>query len=132
MSLQEPIFKLTSEMREALIMASEGMSCAAIARKLGKHYTTVYRWFARKEVVEEFRKIVQRQTLFDVAAARRNIRNDMNSEKKGQEYVRQNASFFVINKYESEVMGNEDAVSQVVFVNGVPELGMPDPTDEDE
>lgn len=126
------LLSLTPQVREAIQMHIDGKSCPAIARELGVHETTVRRWFYRDDVLDEYRNIMKKQNLFDVSTARRNIRRDMETEKKGQEYLRQNASFFVINKYESEVMGTDDGHVTVTFVNGTPELGMPDPTDDDE
>ena len=122
---------LTPQVREAIELHIDGMSCPAIAKKLGVHETTVRRWFYREDVLEEYRKIVKKQNLFDVAAARRNLRRDLDTEKKGEAYLRQNATFFVLNRYEDEVMGENEGSFTITFANGKPDLGMPDPTDDD-
>ena len=123
---------LTPQVREAIELHIGGMSCPAIAKKLGVHETTVRRWFYREDVLEEYRKAVKKQNLFDVAAARRNLRRDLDTEKKGEAYLRQNATFFVLNRYEDEVMGENEGSFTITFANGKPDLGMPDPTVDDE
>ena len=113
-------------------MSIDGMSSPAIGRALGVHETTVRRWFDRPEVMEEYRQMLRRQTLQEVALAHRNLKRDLETDNKKMAYLRQNATFFALNKYEASVMGENDGACTVTFVNGVPELGMPDPADDDE
>ena len=125
-------YVLTPKVREAIQMYADGYSSPAIAKKIGVAQSTVRRWLDKKEVIEEFRRIIEKDTIRQVAKARRNLNDDLDSKDKKNPYLKQNATFFVLNKYEPKVMGENDGSCTVTFVNGVPELGMPDAPDDGE
>lgn len=125
------IARVTPEKILAVELALEGKTSAQIGEVVGKHESTVRLWLKDPAVQEAARDILSRQVLPMIAKARRNLNNDLESEAANG-YLRQNATFFALNRYEKEFMGESENKCQVFFANGVPELGMPDPTDEDE
>ena len=132
MSRKKALLAITPQMREAIAMAIEGQSCPAIAKKLNVHPTTVRRWFDKEEVLAELADMLKKQTIMEVAKAHKNIQHDLMNDNKDQAYLRQNASFFVINRYEKEIVGDSENTFKITFVNGKPDIGMPDSTDDEE
>ena len=123
--------KVTPEKVRAVQMSLDGMTSDQIGAELGKDGSTIRRWLQQPEVIAEYRAALRAQTIPIVAKAIRNLQKDLDSEAANG-YLRQNASFFALNRYESALLGDDNGNCTITFVNGIPELGMPDPTDEDE
>jgi len=131
---KDPVFSLTPQVRKAIQMSIDGVSIPKIAAdpEINVHPVTVRRWFDKPEVMEEFRDMLRKQTIAEVAKAHRNLKKDLDSNDQNQAYLRQNATFFAINKYESGLLGENDGSCTITFVNGVPDVGMPDADDDEE
>lgn len=131
---KNPVFSLTPQMRKAIQLSIEGVSIPKIAADpdINVSAMTVRRWFDKPEVLEEYRDMLRKQTLAEVAQAHRNLKKDLDTKDDNQAYLRQNATFFAINKYESGLLGENDGSCVITFVNGTPEVGMPDAADDDE
>lgn len=126
-----PVKEIKADMIKAVQMSLDGMSSDQIGKILGKDGSTVRRWLRKPEVVEEYRAAIQAEAIPIVAKAIRNLKSDLDSNEANG-YLRQNASFFALNRYESGLLGENDGSCTITFVNGAPEIGMPDADDDDE
>ena len=122
---------VTPEKIQAVQMSMDGMTSDQIGEVLGKDGSTIRRWFQQPEVMEEYRSILRSAALPMVSKAIRNVLKDLDSEAANG-YLRQNASLFVLNRYEKALLGDTDGSCTITFVNGIPDIGMPDPTDDDD
>lgn len=130
------VFALTPKVRKAIQMSIEGVSIPKIARdpEINVDPTTVRRWFDKPEVLDEFRDMLKKQTIAEVARAHRNLKDDLDvTPANGHErQLRQNASFFALNRYEAPTLGENEGACTITFVNGTPAIGMPDGDAEDD
>lgn len=131
---KEAILALTPEKLEAIrLSVDEGLSSNEIGKALGRNGRTIRRWLNEPEAIEEYREMIRSYVLPEVARAHRNLMKDLKRGDEDKEpYVRQNATFFALNKYGADVMGDSESDCTVTFVGGsVPEIGMPPPSDDE-
>ena len=126
MSRKTSIQKLRPEVYQAVMLSVEGHNSVQIGKILDKNPSTIRNWLTDPKVQEEYRSIVKSIILPQVSIALRNLGKDLEDNNEGHAYLRQNATFFVLNKYAPEILGETDRDCTVVFSDGVPELGMPD------
>ena len=126
----KPIKKITKQMLECARLAATGeYSNEALAAYYGKCPATIRRWMANDTVKEEYRNVLRGSEVTQVAKARRKIEQLMDSEAANG-YLALQAAQTVLNHYDAAVMGEEKQEITVRIVGGMPDIGMPDRTDE--
>ena len=125
---------VTPEKLQAVTMSLEGKSSEEIGRAIGRDGSTIRRWLREPEVIEQYRLALQAQAIPIVATAVRNLKNDLDIvPTNGHErQIRQNASFYALNRYEAPVLGENEGACTITFLNGTIDVGMPDGNDEDD
>lgn len=119
---------LKPQMMEAVMLRLDGLSLRQIAEKLNVTHATIRNWQLREDVNEYYNEQLKHRAhrMFNKACARleRQIDDD-------NPWIAQNAARDALNKYSGMVMG-EDKQEIVVHVSsGMPDIGMPERSEED-
>ncbi len=119
--------KVKNEMLEAAGLLAEGKSPAEAARVLGRAESTIRRWMKDESVREAYREAILRTALVSYARAIRKLSDQVDAEN---EAVAQRAAKDLIDRFGDVIMQEQDR-EIVVRVVGAPEIGMPDPPEEE-
>lgn len=119
---------LKPQMMEAVMLRLDGLSLRQIAEKLNVTHATIRNWQLREDVNEYYNEQLKNRAhrMFNKACARleRQIDDD-------NPWIAQNAARDALNKYSGMVMG-EDKQEIVVHVSsGMPDIGMPERSEDD-
>ena len=119
--------KVKNEMLEAAGLLAEGKSAGEVARQLGRAECTIRRWLKDESIREAYREAILRTALVSYARAIRKLSDQVDAEN---EAVAQRAAKDLIDRFGDVIMQEQDR-EIVVRVVGAPEMGMPDPPEEE-
>ena len=119
----------TPRMMEGARLLAEGMSPPAVAKQLGVADTTVYRWMDKPEVMEEYRKIIRKAAVHAYAKSQAVLLKQLDSDA-GNGFLAQNAAVNIQSRCAAAVMGEDKQEITVRLVGGLPDIGMPDRSEE--
>lgn len=116
------------KMMDAVQLRLDGYTLNQISEKLETPKRTLSDWFAREDVQAYYQQELKRDihTMFNKA-----IRGTLRDMDDTNPWIRQNAQRMIIDKFGASVMG-EDKQEIVIHVSGgVPNIGMPERTEDD-
>lgn len=119
--------KVKNEMLEAAGLLAEGKSAGEVAKALGRAESTIRRWMKDESIREAYREAILRTALVSYARAIRKLSDQVDAEN---EAVAQRAAKDLIDRFGDVIMQEQDR-EIVVRVVGAPEMGMPDPPEEE-
>ena len=119
--------KVKNEMLEAAGLLAEGKSAGEVARTLGRAESTIRRWMKDESIREAYREAILRTALVSYARAIRKLSDQVDADN---EAVAQRAAKDLIDRFGDVIMQERDR-EIVVRVVGAPEIGMPDPPEEE-
>lgn len=120
--------KIKPQQIEAVQLRLEGWTARRIAEKIGVCEDSIRKWWVNEDVHEYYQKELKHRThqIFNKAVC--GLNRDMDSENP---WIRANAQRQAIDKYSDMVMGNDKQEITVHLVGGMPDVGMPQRSDED-
>lgn len=109
-------------------MKINGHSLAQISEALNTPRRTLDDWFAREDVKDYYTKELKKEihTMFNKAM--RGTARDMDDSNP---WIRQNAQRMIIDKFGASVMGEDKQEIVVHVTSGMPDIGMPERSEED-
>ena len=110
-------------------LLAEGNSPKDVAKQLGVAESTVYRWLDKPEVMEEYRKVMRKAQVNAVAKAQRVLIKQLDSDA-GNGFLAQNAANLLTSRYAGAIMGEDKQEITIHISGGLPDIGMPDRSDE--
>lgn len=119
--------KVKNEMLEAAGLLAEGKSAGEVAKALGRAESTIRRWMKDESIREAYREAILRTALVSYARAIRKLSDQVDADN---EAVAQRAAKDLIDRF-GDVIMQEQNREIVVRVVGAPEMGMPDPPEEE-
>lgn len=123
--------KLTKQKLDAARLLADGMVPKDIAVQLGCSLASVYRWTQDPLVLEEYRQCLRQGQIHAVAKAQHLLVKQMDSDA-GNGFLAQNAASLITNKYASTMMGDDKQEITITITSGMPDVGMPERSDEDD
>lgn len=120
--------KLKPQQMEAVMLRLDGLSLRQVAERLGVSHSCVRDWYLREDVNEYYSEQLKTRVhrMFNKASNR--IEQQIDDENQ---WIAQNAARDVIAKYSGMVMGEDKQEITVHLLGGLPDVGMPQRTDED-
>lgn len=115
---------------ETARMLAQGLSVPEIARKLDVSYVTIYRYMEDPALMEEYRNLLRRGQVQAVAKAQNLLIKQLDSNAASG-YLAQNAAALITNRFAAAVMGEDKQEITINITSGMPEIGMPERTDEE-
>lgn len=115
------------KMFEAVQLRIQGCTLAQISEKLETPRRTLDDWFAREDVQEYYQQELKRDihTMFNKA-----MRGTMRDMDNDNPWIRQNAQRMIIDKFGASILGEDKQQITVHISGGMPDIGMPDRTDD--
>lgn len=121
-----PTPALPAQKRLAASLLSEGLSLQEVAEKTGGDEDTVMQWMREPETMAVYREKLAGQELVSYARAVRRILGQMDDENP---MVALRAAKEALEKFQDALGGEKE---MRIYVEGMPELGMPSLHGEDE
>ena len=118
---------VTNRMREAAIMAANGIAVPEIAKYFKVDETSVRAWLRNPEVKQLYITHLQTKVLSMVGKAVNVLDKQMESSK-GNGFLAQNAANSTLARYGAPMLEENDNEMRITFVNGTIPLGMPEDT----
>ena len=119
---------LKPQMMEAVMLRLDGLSLRQIAERLNVTHATIRNWQLREDVNEYYNEQLKQRAhrMFNKACSRleRQIDDD-------NPWIAQNAARDALNKYGGMVMGEDKQEIVVHIAGGMPDIGMPERSEED-
>lgn len=119
---------LKPQMMEAVMLRLDGLSLRQIAEKLNVTHATIRNWQLREDVNEYYNEQLKQRAhrMFNKACAR--IERQIDDDNP---WIAQNAARDALNKYSGMVMGEDKQEITVKITGGMPDVGMPERSEED-
>lgn len=122
--------RVTKRMLDAARLLAEGYGPREVAGMLECAESSVYRWMNDEDVMSEYRQCLRRGQYHAVAKAQKLLMKQMDSEA-GNGFLAQNAASLLTNRYADKVMGEDRQEITIHITGGMPDIGVPERTDED-
>ena len=123
--------KVSTKMLQAARLIADGeLSHKAIAAALDISENTLTKWKRDEDVLAEYRRCVRDASVAAVAKAQRVLEKQLDSDA-GKGFLAQNAANSILNRNYATVMGEDKQEVVVRIVGGMPDIGMPDRSDEE-
>lgn len=113
---------------EAVRMAAEGVKRKDIAEHFGVTVGTIDRWITSEEAHEEYVRQMKAIVKHSFTKAVHRLDKQIDSEN---EWIAQGASREIIGRYGASVLGEDKQEITVHITGGMPDVGMPDRTDDE-
>lgn len=121
---------LDQRMVDAIHMRAEGESYTKIGEKLGVKAQTVRYWFDNKpEVLDEYKAVMKSKIQAAYGKAMGGYVRDLDDKNP---WIRQNAQRVFVDGFGKMVMGEEKQEIVVRISGGMPNIGMPERTGDEE
>lgn len=119
--------RLKPQQIEAVMLRLDGLSLRQIAERLGVSHSCIRDWYLKEEVNEYYNEQLKSRAhrMFNKACAR--IERQIDDENP---WIAQNAARDAMNKYGGMVMGEDKQQITVHIAGGMPDIGMPDRSDD--
>lgn len=119
--------RLKPQQIEAVMLRLDGLSLRQIAERLGVSHSCIRDWYLKEEVNEFYNEQLKSRAhrMFNKACTR--IEKQIDDENP---WIAQNAARDAMNKYGAMVMGEDHQQITVHISGGMPDIGMPDRTDD--
>lgn len=128
---KDPAKRVTQQMLEcARLQATGEYTLQMLADKFGKSLKTITRWLANEDVKAEYRAVLRSAEGGIVAKARQVIEKSLYSDAANG-YLALNAAQTALAQFGSAVMGEDKQEVVVRIVGGMPDVGMPDRTEDE-
>lgn len=121
-------------LQAAHMLASGEYSYTAIGKELGVERATVVAWMKDPTILAEYREMIKSMVLPGFAGSiRLLIKQIEQGDKKGKEWLAQNAARELANRFGTGIMGSDENDVVVRFESGqqLPTIGMPQQPEED-
>ena len=118
-------------MQAARLVAEGELTQKAIAAALGVAESTLSKWMRDDDVIAEYQRCMRQAAVSAVAKAQRVLEKQLDSDA-GKGFLAQNAANSILNRNYAQVMGEDKQEITVRIVGGMPDIGMPERTDQDE
>lgn len=116
------------KMFEAVQMRINGHTLAQISEALNTPRRTLDDWFAREDVKDYYNQELKKEihTMFNKA-----MRGTVRDMDDTNPWIRQNAQRMIIDKFGAAVMGTDRQEIVIHVAGGMPDIGMPERTEDD-
>lgn len=123
--------RITEKMLEcARLQATGEWSVRKLAKRCNVSERTVATWLTYDEVKEEYRRALRAGEGGIVARARKVIEKSLDSDAANG-YLALNAAQTALTQFGPAVMGDDKQEVTITIVGGMPDVGMPDRSDND-
>lgn len=123
--------KVSSKMLKAARLIAEGeLTHKAIAAALNISENTLTKWKRDEDVMAEYRRCVREASVAAVAKSQRVLEKQLDSDA-GSGFLAQNAANSILNRHYNTVMGEDKQEVTIRIVGGMPDIGMPERTDQE-
>ena len=119
---------LKAKQFEAIQLRLQGLSNTAIAKELGISLSTLRDWLAREDVREVYDKELRGKIRDMYNKASRKIESQIEDTNP---WIAQNAARTVLTTYGGIVLGDNKQEIVVHMAGGMPDIGMPERTEDD-
>ena len=119
---------LKAKQFEAIQLRLQGLSNTAIAKELGISLSTLRDWLAREDVREVYDKELRGKIRDMYNKASRKIESQIEDTNP---WIAQNAARTVLTTYGGIVLGENKQEIVVHMAGGMPDIGMPERTEEE-